>query len=176
MINTKNFLANTLEWKKLRHDQFQYNWPLKGGWEGWIQVELMAYFLRMNGTQNILREQPIYINPQNRVDLLVNADEAFNMRIPVEIKAQSFNNASEFVPGVQNDLTKVSENRQPSYTQCECIVMGMCFDNSAIKALLDIRHDGHKIFKHLDSPRRGDNEIAILYSVLGSKGKWKKAD
>ena len=71
-ITVEQFKGYNQDWGKLRNNQFKYNWTVHGGWEGWIQVDLVAYILSEDSTIEILREQPIYTNPRKRVDLLLN--------------------------------------------------------------------------------------------------------
>ncbi|KAH7319077.1 hypothetical protein BKA65DRAFT_94711 [Rhexocercosporidium sp. MPI-PUGE-AT-0058] len=73
----------------------------KGGWEGWLQVELASFLLRTNGMRyDILREQMIYVGTE-RVDIW--AQPASGQRgIPflgIELKVES-----EYQVGVNKTL------------------------------------------------------------------------
>jgi hypothetical protein len=49
-INFNQFLGYVRDWARLRDPNFKYYWPVKGGWEGWVQVDLTAYILTVNPT------------------------------------------------------------------------------------------------------------------------------
>jgi hypothetical protein len=46
----------------VRNNDLKYYWPVKGGWEGWIQVDLVALCLRINlpVTAVLARDVDIY--------------------------------------------------------------------------------------------------------------------
>src|SRR3954469_9218286 len=95
-INTGQFTDAVRAWCTVRDQSFRFYWPVKGGWEGWIQVDLTAFIISQLPTLEILREQPIYRNNRQKVDLLINADQDPDNQIAVELKAQSFENRNAF--------------------------------------------------------------------------------
>ena len=102
-LSYHGFLAKTRGWAGSRNESFQYDWPVKGGWEGWIPVDLTASLLAHDSAIDILPEQPVFENGRQLVDLRLNA-EAPTAQVLVEIKAQSFENHANFVLGVQEDI------------------------------------------------------------------------
>lgn len=120
-------------WALYRRDEFQYYFPLKGGWELWVQADYAAYVLRQDSTYDILREVPIYTDPYQKVDWLFNdQDTDKTKRIAVEIKCQSFNNWQAFVPGIEDDINKLQQSRiKTQFKTCTTVVMGIYFENEA---------------------------------------------
>ena len=96
VISIDTFADLTARWSAGHDNYFKRLWPVKGGWEGWIQVDLTAFVLQCNDTVDILREQRIYRNERQATDLLINASSAAPSVFPVEIKAQSFENRDRF--------------------------------------------------------------------------------
>ena len=121
------------QWALYRRDEFQYYFPLKGGWEQWVQADYAAYVLRQSSTFDILREVAVYQNPYQRVDWLFNNDDMdVAKKIAVEIKCQSFNNWDAFIAGVQADMEKVDQdNLADEFQGCTTVVMGIYFENIA---------------------------------------------
>jgi hypothetical protein len=145
-MNVADFINCTRDWASRRNAQFKFNWPVKGGWEGWIQVDLTAYILTLDSTVEILREQPIYQNARRKCDLLLNADSLPANQIPVEIKAESWNNRDNFVDEVLADLDKFDE-RNPAYQNSTCVMLTLPFDQPSLDEVLGIEEDGHEIFR-----------------------------
>ncbi|KAJ3745982.1 hypothetical protein DFH05DRAFT_901333 [Lentinula detonsa] len=84
----------------------------KGGWEGWVQVEL-AIVLQQHfggdGQATVLREQYVYNGTQQRCDILIdtkkyNGEHFTNM---FELKCESSGNAGNFRTEVEKDCTKI---------------------------------------------------------------------
>jgi hypothetical protein len=145
-ITVEQFVGEIVAWAGRRDSQFKYNWPVKGGWEGWVQVDLTAYILSEDSAVEILREQPVFTSPYMRCDLLLNTALDTDYRIPVEIKAQSFDNRGEFVTGVQADIDKLNTDRNADYSESTCVVLGIPFNEETLGQLLSITQDGHRIF------------------------------
>lgn len=165
-LSYDGFLAKTRAWAGSRNTSFQYYWPVKGGWEGWIQVDLTANILSHESTIDILREQPVFENPRQLVDLLLNA-EAPAAQVLVEIKAQSFQNHANFVPGVQEDIEKLS-HRDNEHRRSDCVVLAVAFSREARDGVLQISPDGYPIFRDIYlSP-----EIAVLAAVWTATQGW----
>jgi hypothetical protein len=171
MLTVDRFEQRLHAWATERSDRFQFLWPLKGGWEGWIQVDVMAFLLARYGTDDVLREQSIYSNAKQRVDLILNMDAMEDRsRIPVEIKAQSMDNRDAFVPGVHKDMLKLRTKRRPDFQGCECLMVGLCFEQNAYDQLRSMTNSaGRKIFYALYETR----ESAVLVAQLQSNDEWK---
>jgi hypothetical protein len=97
------------------------------------------------------REQSIYEQPRQRVDLLINAPSAdVKEWIPVEIKAESFQNHTNFIPGVLDDLAKIERQRRHPFDQATSVMIAIAFsqveEGSALKALMNIKVGDNPIF------------------------------
>jgi hypothetical protein len=166
-INVDTFLSDTLQWAQARNQQFRFNWPVKGGWEGWIQVDLTAFILSLDSTAEILREQPIYTSTQKRTDLLLNTSLTAREQIPVEIKAESFENRGAFVGGVVDDIEKLNLERNRNYSQATCIMLALPFSPESLDRVMAIQQDGHAIFV-----RFFVGEVACVAAVWVASMGW----
>lgn len=170
-ININQFTAGVIEWATMRNTQFKFNWPVKGGWEGWIQVDLTAYLLSKDSTLEILREQPIFDSPYKRVDLLLNTTLETDDQIPVEIKAESFENRMDpFVNGIREDMRKLKEDRNTNFSQCTCIMMALPFNQESLDAVLAVEENGHQIFRTIFL-----KEVAITVAIYTEADGWLPA-
>lgn len=166
--NVGEFVA---EWAKARGGQFSYNWVVKGGWEGWVQVDLVAYIFAWNVEVDVLREQAIYVNTNQRVDLLFNGTSATESQIPMEMKAQSLNNSANFLPGLESDLEKIENERQADYADSTCIVMGIAATQDAVDGMFSITYDGDPVFANVYQ----DSEVAVGLATWEANGGWVDA-
>jgi hypothetical protein len=165
-MNVDNFVAAIQQWAAFRNDQFRHYWPVKGGWEGWVQVDLTAFILSHDPTVEILREQPIFRNPRRQVDLLLNAYQPPAQQIAVEIKAQSLENQGSFVDGVVKDLEKL-DRVNDAYTDTTRMVVGLPFSRPALDETLGLEIDDHRIFLEVF---RG--EVAVVAAVWTADRGW----
>lgn len=162
------FVSQTIAWAASRRDRFRYNFPVKGGWEAWIQVDLCAFILARNSTYDILREQGIFTTPAKRADLLLNAQLAAVQRIPVEMKSESFENHGNFVGGVSADLAKIGNERTPAYSQSSCVNLAVAFSPGNLNAVLALQPAGHRVFKSIWQ----SDEVAVCAAVWTYPGGW----
>lgn len=127
------YAALLLEWCGIRGDSFKNYFPLKGGWEAWVQADYAAYVLSWNSTVDILREVPIYVNPRQRVDWLFNNNDVVTSKLAIEIKCQSFDNRDAFTAGVGADIAKLNQlNINPHFQTCQTGVLAICFSEDAL--------------------------------------------
>lgn len=77
---------------------------LRGGWEGWAQVEL-ALFLSACGYV-VEREANIFADANRRIDLLIGWQGQF---LGLEVKCETAAGAAGFYAEVDADLTKIVE-------------------------------------------------------------------
>lgn len=166
------FRKAVIDWATNRNSTFKYNWVVKGGWEGWVQVDLVAYILSIDSTFDILREQPIYTNTRKKTDLLLNTNLDTDFQIPVEIKAQSWYNRTGFLPGVEEDLDKLDEERNADYSESDCVMFGIAFEQQALDGMLSIERDGHTIFEEIYF----DGEVAICMATWTEADGWAEVD
>jgi hypothetical protein len=133
ILTFDEFAGYVTNWCEIRGKDFKLYFPLKGGWELWVQADFAAYVLAQNNTYDILREVPIYVNRYQRVDWWFNnADLTITNKIAIEIKCQSFENRDAFVAGVQADIAKLAQVKiKPMLRTCQTGVMGIYFENVA---------------------------------------------
>lgn len=167
-FDLNRFRKAVVDWANIRKNTFKYNWVVKGGWEGWVQVDLVAFILSVNNTFEILREQPVYTNSRKRTDLLLNANLQPADQIPVEIKAQSWYNRTGFLSGVEEDLDKLENERLWEFHSSPCAMLGIAFEQSALDGLLQIERDGHPIFREIYF----DGEVAFGMAMWTKEDGW----
>lgn len=137
-INFNDFATGVTQWCEQRSPFFRDLWVLHGGWEAWIQADLAAFLLKKNTTYDILREQSVYQNNRQKVDWLFNDSGMEIQKILIELKAQSFRNAQNFIPGMQSDIDKLRENNVKfEYLNSQKGAMGIYFDNDARNWMLE---------------------------------------
>lgn len=130
-ITLNSFESEIHDWLGAR---FQPGLPdVEGGWEVWIQIDLVAYLNRNSGHQadhmiDIRREVPnVYNNGSQRADLLLNGDvvkgdasmASTHPPLIIELKAQSYRvPLSSTKEGISNDVHKLhSSNIRAEYQQ-----------------------------------------------------------
>jgi hypothetical protein len=156
------------DWANARNDDFKYYWPVKGGWEGWAQVDIVAFAFRKDTTYDIKREQSIYTDAEKRVDLLLNANEGVDLQIPVELKCESFENkGTPFVNSVVKDVNKLGGERKHEFAKCSCVDIAVPFSNPSRTQILAIHVDNKPIFKELAA-----GEVSVCAAVWKSPGGW----
>lgn len=170
-IGYPQFLVEVTDWATARNSEFRFNWPVKGGWEGWIQVDLTGRILVRDSTIEILREQPIYVDRRKRADLLLNTTATTEHQIPVEIKAESWENRANFISGVLADLMKLNDERDPDFANSTCVMLAVPFSPESHAAVKAIRRDGHPIFRDL-----WVGEVACCATVWTQADGWIRAD
>lgn len=171
-ITHDEFVNYATQWVQQRQAQIQYNWPVKGGWEGWAQVDLTAYILSLNSTFDILREQRIYTAPRKKTDLLLNGDLGPVAQIPVEIKTESAENVAGFLPGVIKDLNKLDGQRRPAYQNSTCVSMALAFSPESVALVQNIQRGGQKIFVNCYQ----SSEVALLLATWTATTGWVPAE
>jgi hypothetical protein len=126
------------QWAAQNRERFHLFWPLKGGWEHWVQAEVAAYIIAEDSTYEIEREQAIYTNAQI-ADWLLNSQIA-DQRIAVELKCQrqSDLDATVFLKGIQDDINKLNANNLPPGVQGA--VVGIFFSDPAFKVQDQLKH------------------------------------
>jgi len=134
VITYDQYAAYLLNWCEYRGNEFRYYFPLKWGWEAWVQADYAAFVLRQDSTVDILREESIYTDPYQRVDLLINNNApAVPQKIAIEIKCQTFLGRNTFVNGIASDISKLAQNKisTPYFRGCQTGVLGLYFTEEA---------------------------------------------
>lgn len=139
-MNYEQFINYLSGWCAYRADFFKYLWPLKGGWEAWVQADFAAYIISTESffpdieTIPIQREYPI--NNQ-RIDLFFG--QAPENGLFVEIKCQSFGNWDNFKTGLTDDANKLVELQNvaaQSNVQIATALIGIGFEQIALENML----------------------------------------
>lgn len=122
-------------WATKYENEFKLYYPLKGGWEAWVQASVAAYIIYHDSTIDILREQLIFNVSQQKVDWLLNdTDQSVAKKIAIELKCQSFENQKNFISGLDADIAKLAEaNLKQAYHGCQRAVVGLCFTEDALQ-------------------------------------------
>ncbi|HEY3506469.1 MAG TPA: hypothetical protein VGN37_27230 [Actinocatenispora sp.] len=165
-INVDQFGRAVIDWAGRRGGQFASNWPVKGGWEGWIQVDLTAHILSADSAIDILREQPVFANSRQRCDLLLNTNQMPAHQIVVELKAQSFDNRDRFITGVESDLDKFN-TLDYAYQRSTCVMLAMPFSPESLAELLGVERSGHRIFQTIFI-----GEVACAVAIRTADHGW----
>lgn len=160
------------EWARARGGSFHRNWPVKGGWEAWIQVDLTAFLLEQNDTYDVLREQNVYTNALARCDLLVNPTDPAPARLVVELKAESLENHARLGGGVEQDAYKIQNERVAPYTASVGIVLAVVFSQQGWDAVAGIYlEERREMFGILYGDRGGEFAILGAHAVDGT---WQR--
>ncbi len=167
-----SFRQAVIAWANQRNSSFKNNWVVKGGWEGWIQVDLVAYILSVDSTYDILREQPIYASSnRRRVDILLNTNLMTDNQIAVEIKAESIENRmNPFINGIRDDIQKLDEDRNSNFSECDCIMMALPFSPESLEAVRKIKENDQPIFNTIFT-----GEVAICFAIYKETDGWLPA-
>jgi hypothetical protein len=134
MILTYDQYASFLiDWCSSRGPSFKYYFPLKGGWELWVQADFAAFVLAKDSTYDILREVNIYTDVYQRVDMLFNENAPLvTDKIAIEIKCQTLLSQNDFIAGVGADIAKLAQIRlKQQFRTCQTGVMGIYFTQQA---------------------------------------------
>ena len=134
-LSLTNFGGYLGAWFQEYEKQFKLYYPLKGGWEAWVQASVAAYIIEDNSTVDILREQLVFYGSQQKVDWLLNDSyQSVDSKIAIELKCQSFENEKKFTSGLESDIAKLAEaNLKVVYRGCQTVVVGICFTNAALQ-------------------------------------------
>ena len=136
-MNYEQLIKYLSEWCTYRAEYFKYLWPLKGGWEAWVQADFAAYLVQKDGLFPdqapipIQREYPI--NNQ-KIDLFFGA--TVENGFFAEIKCQSFGNWDAFTNGLMDDVNKLNELQNlagQNNVQIRTAVIGLGFEQTALQ-------------------------------------------
>ncbi|KAF9064821.1 hypothetical protein BDP27DRAFT_1425482 [Rhodocollybia butyracea] len=93
-------------------------YQLKGGWEGWAQVEIAIFLqekLRDKGFE-VTREDRVYEDASKRSDITVHQKTAGKVTI-LELKCESLRNKGKFDKGVAKDVAKIGNKIASAYSE-----------------------------------------------------------
>ena len=122
-------------WAQDNVDKISRAYALKGGWEGWAQVEIallledhLAHLGRGLNIESMTasREVAVYQNPRQFADLVIGVHHGRAQdHIIVELKCESQFNATNFITGIMNDLAKIEDGIKPEYQPAMRFVYGI---------------------------------------------------
>ncbi len=155
-LSATNFGSYLGAWGQMFANQFKLYYPLRGGWEAWVQASVAAFIINDNSTVDILREQMIFYGSQQKVDWLLNdSDERVTRKIAIELKCQSFENQKRFTSGLDGDIAKLAQaNLKEDYRGCKTVVVGVSFTQDAADWMRD-NHFNNRL-------KTGDIAIGML--------------
>lgn len=106
-LSEKSLISEIVLWMRTRVAPLNVQpYYSKGGWEGWVQVEL-AMWLTSRG-YNVIRENRIYDYNYYRADLIINENVNPNNLIVIEIKCQSvLSTEKHVIEGFCNDVNRL---------------------------------------------------------------------
>ena len=141
-LTLNGFGGYLTDWTKKYEDEFSLYYPLKGGWEAWVQASVAAYIISQDDTVDILREQAIFQIAQQKVDWLFNNNAHQEVdKIAVELKCQSLQNQANFTNGLQADIDKMAvANIKVGYKGSQRAVVGIGFTQDALTWMRDTKH------------------------------------
>ena len=149
-LSLTNFSVDLSNWFEMYQDQFKLYYPLKGGWEAWVQASVAGFIINKDSTIDILREQMIFAGSQQKVDWLLNNDShSIATKVAIELKCQSIGNEKDFTIGLKADIAKLAqENLKVPFKGCHTAVVGICFTPDAYEWMGD---NGFKIIRKSDT-------------------------
>lgn len=118
-----------------------------GGWEAWIQADLVAYLNLKQGSNpqtmfDIERESSIPYNNGARCDWLINRNTVDQLHPPiiVEIKAQTpAGTGAGFLSGVRGDIAQLAAaNLAPGYTNATRIALAFTIEPTVTDTLINV--------------------------------------
>ncbi|KIK55835.1 hypothetical protein GYMLUDRAFT_87501 [Collybiopsis luxurians FD-317 M1] len=111
---TSGLLNTIADWANANASKLGEAYQLKGGWEGWTQVELALYLKRAYGQQfpgsvvTVTREDKVYNGTNERSDLLLTTRTGGRLFTNmIELKCESIANSAAFPGEVAADCTKI---------------------------------------------------------------------
>ncbi|THV02295.1 hypothetical protein K435DRAFT_792650 [Dendrothele bispora CBS 962.96] len=125
-------IMNTIaKWGNDNGAKLEGAYRLKGGWEGWAQVELALVLKQMFETNNpgstieVTREDPVYSGGTQRSDILITTRKgAQHFTNMIELKCESIANAANFTRQVSEDCAKVNNGAIiATYRPCKAWVV-----------------------------------------------------
>ncbi|KIK66770.1 hypothetical protein GYMLUDRAFT_912488 [Collybiopsis luxurians FD-317 M1] len=157
---TSGLLNRVVEWANANAGKLEEAYQLKGGWEGWTQVELALDFKRAYGKQyghdsvTVTREDKVYNGTNERSDLLLTTRTGGKLFTNmIELKCESIANSAGFPGEVTIDCTKIDTGGiKAQYRPCTAWVVAF----SVSKNLSHLQVGGKPLtaYKTINAPGR----------------------
>ncbi|KAG7087365.1 hypothetical protein E1B28_013338 [Marasmius oreades] len=181
-MNTTNpILGAIIDWGKNHHikDRIRQAYQQRGGWEGWVQLELAIYledFFLNNKYPDceikVTREEYTYGETQKRSDILfMTTKSAYHIFYnAIELKCEAKNTgAAGFKLEVKKDCEKV-DNAKPKGSFAPCTTWVVAFSTTPDANLSDLKVGQRKLEKYKDTiPIVQDLEITLWWGTRDVK-------
>ncbi|MBB4744189.1 hypothetical protein BJY16_007648 [Actinoplanes octamycinicus] len=152
-MDWREFIDLVRQWAIANEKRISTKWPQKGGWEEWAKGEIFSYITDQRPSTDILREQRCWATKD--ADFVLNRSAADpSHKVVVEFKAQSYENYTNFLPGLVKDVQKLTKGLVPAYGQATLVVAGLYFTEHRTA-----------IPGYFTTEALGNGEIGICYAV-----------
>ncbi|MGJ5048982.1 hypothetical protein ACQR18_29265 [Bradyrhizobium oligotrophicum] len=172
-INAKQVLEGLGAWVQARGQQgLALVSPLQGGYEAWFQADFGGY-LNSVKPGDVAREQPVYLNSSERVDLLINPTSDYDKQILIEVKTQRTNQLGiALISEVQSDLDKLDKNRNNLYTETDAYMLVITIDPIGAQSLSEWAPSQGtvRIFNRLQID---SDPFGFLWAFSATEGDWE---
>ncbi|KAK7459554.1 hypothetical protein VKT23_009537 [Stygiomarasmius scandens] len=166
----QNGIMNAIvDWGNANGPKLEGAYKLKGGWEGWTQVELALVLKKMFEQSNagaaieVTREDPVYSGGNQRSDLLITTrNGAQHFTNMFELKCEGIANAANFVGQVRDDCTKVDSGViNAAYRPCKAWVVAF----SVTKNLGNLQVGGRNLAAYSKTIQAGGTRITLYWGT-----------
>ncbi|KAJ4490752.1 hypothetical protein J3R30DRAFT_131739 [Lentinula aciculospora] len=167
VVEKNSVMEKILEWANdvVNAEKIEKAYNQKGGWEGWVQVELAMYLQKVLGGQGIatiLREQNVYNGNSQKCDFLIktqkeNGEYFTNM---FELKCESSGNAGKFRTEVRDDCTKIANGVwNTEFNPCEAWIVAF----SVTKNVADFMVGGRNLRRYYKTIQAGQIQMSVWW-------------
>lgn len=146
LIESNPIVAGIRDWATQNAWKLAEAYKMKGGWEGWAQVEIAISVTRQHGFNygkirtDTTREARVYEGTDKRSDILLATYEE-NRAYPkwtnmIELKCEGYYNKDRFVAAVEDDFKKLQSGKiKAEYGRCTGWVVAINVDPKVGKQL-----------------------------------------
>ncbi|KAH7879303.1 uncharacterized protein C8R40DRAFT_590845 [Lentinula edodes] len=129
VVDKNPIMESIADWADYKSAEIKAAYDQKGGWEGWVQVELARHlqqYFGHEGVAEVTREEYVYNGTDQRSDLLItttktNGDAFTNM---FELKCESSGNSGKFRTEVKADCAKINNGVwNAKYNPCKAWIV-----------------------------------------------------
>jgi hypothetical protein len=145
--------------------------PLTGGYEAWFQADFGGYINSVK-PGDVAREQPVYKNTSERVDLLINPTSDYDKQILIEVKTQRIGQTGiNLINEIQGDLDKLDVNRKNLYTETDAFMLVITIDQLGAQSLMEWTPSNGttRIFNQLQT---NSDPYGFLWAFSTTEGEW----
>ncbi|THU80419.1 hypothetical protein K435DRAFT_874395 [Dendrothele bispora CBS 962.96] len=169
-IMDQNPIMNAIvDWGNTNGAKLEGAYQLKGGWEGWTQVELALVLKRLfessnpGSTVEVTREDPVYGGGTQRSDLLITTRKgAQHFTNMIELKCEGIANAPAFTGQVNGDCNKVNNGAiNAAYLPCKAWVIAF----SVTKNLGALQVGGKNLAQYSKKVQAGGTQMTLYWGT-----------